>query len=143
MTDFTNFNPLQIVWDDGFGAIAVENVGPSKWRLLHPFSYTTLDGHVIDVPAGFITDGTSSPLRIVITTWGGHYSSAALVHDYLYDCLNRGMPNPAAPVRAAADHILYEAMGRAKPPVNPFVRTAIWLAVRIGGGKAMRGIGVR
>lgn len=141
MGDFTNFNPSQIVWDDGLGAVAVEELGPTEWRLLHPFTYKTLAGKEIIVPAGFITDGASSPLRELITSWGGHYSSAALIHDYLYTQLNHGNPDPAAPTRADADGILYEAMKRCG--VNFWVRWAMWLAVRGFGGPGMRDLGVR
>jgi hypothetical protein len=143
MALFTNFDPLIIVFDDGFGPIKLKEISHAKWRLLEPFSYKTLTGKTITVPAGFETDGASSPLRTLITSLGGHYSSAAVVHDYLYVCLNNKDPDPAAPTRFDADAILLEAMSRAKPPVNWFVRCAIWMAVRVGGGPVLKKIGVR
>lgn len=141
MPNFGNFNPKLIVWNDGLGDVTVQELGQHSWRLLQPFSYTTLAGHVIDIPAGFETDGASSPLRELITSWGGHYSTAALIHDYLYDCINHGTPDPAAPSRADADAILYEAMQRCG--VNPVVRWLMWIAVRAFGGPGMRNLGVR
>lgn len=141
MPDFTNFTPSQIVFDDGLGPIALKETGPTSWVLLEPFSYTTLSGKTITVPSGFETDGASSPLRELITSWGGHYGSAALVHDYLYTRLNHGTPDPAAPTRADADAILYEAMKRSG--VSFWVRWGMWFAVRAFGGPGMRNIGVR
>lgn len=131
--------------NDGLGLVIVEQVGTlaeqPNYVLVQPFVYTTLAGAKITVPDGFVTDGASSPLRILIETWGGHYSTAALVHDYLYTCLNHGHPDPAAPTRDAADAILLEIMTRCG--VNFWVRWAIWLAVRGFGGPGMRGLGVR
>ncbi len=125
-----------LVLDHGLGPIKLDQTGLEQWTLIEPFAYQS-----IVVPAGFVTDGASSPLRDLIKSWGGHYNTAALVHDYLYDCLNRGHPDPAAPTRAAADGFLYEIMQRCG--VNFWVRWAMWLAVRGFGGPGMRGIGVR
>lgn len=125
-----------LVLDDGLGPIKLDQVGLERWTLIEPFTYKT-----IVVPAGFVTDGASSPLRILIESWGGHYSTAALVHDYLYQQLNEGRPDPAAPTRAVADGVLYEIMARCH--VNLEVRWAMWLAVRAFGGPGMRGLGVR
>ena len=143
MADFSrNFHPEEWTWDDGFGPLTVESVGPEEWRLVRPFIFTTRKGFKIKIPVGFVTDGASS-LGFLITRWGGHYSTAATVHDYLYYCLNHGKPDPAATTRAQADEILYEAMTDAKPPVNFWVRYAIWAAVRGFGGPVLRKIGVR
>lgn len=140
MPFFTNFSPTEIVIDDGLGPIKLKQDG-RNWLLLEPFRYTARNGIIVTVPAGFETDGASSPLRTLITSWGGHYSTAALVHDYLYVCLNNGHPDLLAPTRADADGILYEIMARCG--VNLTVRWAIWLAVRGFGGPGMRGLGVR
>lgn len=139
MPTFSNFRPKEITWNDGLGDVSVQELSDTSWKLLRPFSYTTLDGHVIDIPAGFLTDGASSP--VVITRWGGKYGTAALIHDYLYTQLNHGHPNPAAPTRRDADDILDEVMRRCN--VNIYVRVGIWLAVRAFGGPAMRKLGVR
>jgi hypothetical protein len=140
MADFGNAGHIvKFTWDDGLGKITVEKVAAHKWRLLDPFTYLSNAGRRIVVPAGFETDGASSPLRTVITSWGGKYSTAALVHDYLYDCLNNHVPN--TPTRASADGIFYEIMKMCG--VDPYVRVMMWAAVRAFGGPGMRHIGVR
>jgi hypothetical protein len=110
----------------------LETLGPSQWRTLDPFLIVTDAGCTITVPAGFLTDGASAPFRKLITSWGGHYSAPALIHDYLYDCLNRGQPCPCARTRADADRIFLQLMKRSG--VALLVRLGMWIAVRIGGG---------
>lgn len=123
----------QIHIDDGLGDIVLEELSPTAYRLIEPYTYNTDDGRQFHIPAGFITDGASSPLRILITTWGGHYSTAALVHDFLY--------KSGVIERADADNILFEIMS--KCGVNFWVKWAIWFLVRGFGGPGLRGIGVR
>jgi hypothetical protein len=101
------------------------------WRLLKPFHYQTLAGCSLTVPAGFETDGASSPFRVLIEPWGGHYGPAALIHDYLYVCRNAGLPHPCAPTRLACDKVFLEVMKRCG--VKPLVRLLMFSAVRIGG----------
>jgi hypothetical protein len=110
-------------------------------QLEESYVYVTARGCPIVVPRGFVSDGASSPFRALITSWGGHYAAAALIHDYLYDCLNRGAPHPCGPTRKDADRVLREEMARSG--VRPLVRLGIWLAVRAFGGPALRRLGVR
>jgi hypothetical protein len=88
-----------------------------------------------------VTDGASSPWRVVIQTFGGHYSSAVIVHDWLYTLLNLGTPSLAAPTRVEADAILFEVMKKCQ--VHVVVRWLLWLAVEAFGGPSLRWIGVR
>ena len=116
-------------------------LGKHKWRVEEDFVYESPDGEHIKIPRGFITDGASSPLRILITSMGGHYPTAAVVHDWLYTRLNHGRPDPAAKTRKAADRIFRKEMKRAG--VKPLVRFGIWLGVRAFGGPGFRKLGVR
>jgi len=143
MALFTNFNPEEIVFDDGFGPVTLKELGPVKWEVVNPVHYTTVSGVKITVPAGFITDGASSPLRILLTSLGGHYTTATIVHDWLYTNLNEGHPIPGVEKRELADDVLLEAMERANPPVNYWVRWAIWMIVRGFGGPGLKALGVR
>jgi hypothetical protein len=94
-------------------------------RLLRSFLVRVKDGQIIEVPQGFVTDFASVP-RIfwrIIPPWG-EYSPAAVVHDWLY--------TKAKCKRKEADDIFLELMERLGVPV--IVRTAMYWAVRIGGG---------
>lgn len=138
--------PIVIITDhltinDGLGSIELTEISPTRWILLKSFSYTTNAGKEIIVPEGFVTDGASSPLRILIKTFGGRYNSASITHDYLYWRLNSGNPSQAAPTRADADAILMEIM--AKCNVNYWVRWGIYLAVRTFGGPDLKWLGVK
>jgi hypothetical protein len=84
------------------------------WILEQPLCYEVGEegsGRTITAPTGFRTDGASVPrfLWAVLPTWGS-YSRAAVIHDYLLDCLASGKPHPEAPTRADADHVFREAM---------------------------------
>lgn len=51
-----------------------------------PYKYRLVTGEIIEVPVGFITDGTSIPKifwSIIGGPWG-EYLYAAIPHDYLY-----------------------------------------------------------
>lgn len=126
-------NGDRLLINDGFGTITLEQITKDTWRLVEPFTYNSDSGRQIHIPAGFVTDGTSSPFRVLITTWGGHYSTAAVVHDFLYT--TNALP------RVEADAILFEIMK--KSGVNFWVRWGIWFLVRGFGGPDLRGIGVR
>ena len=130
----------KILIDDGLGPIKLLELGPASWQLLEPFVYVTSTAHVITVPAGFVTDGASSPFHILIRRWNGHYSTAVLLHDWLYKCLRLGTPDPAAPIRKEADAILFEGM--AKCGVNFWVEWGVWFLVR-GAGNASLQLGVK
>lgn len=123
----------QIYIDDGLGPINLEELTPTSYRLIEPFTYNADDGRQFHIPAGFITDGASSPFRILITTWGGHYSTAALVHDWFY--------KTGVIPRDDADSKMVEIMS--KTGVNFWVKWGIWFMVRAFGGPKLRALGVR
>lgn len=83
----------------------------------------------VSVPRGFRTDGASGP----IDAWSGHGGPAYIGHDWLYVCLDVGIPDPVAPTRQAADRWFLQALKVLK--VRPLVRLTMFLAVRILGSK--------
>ncbi len=71
------------------GPLRTEKIGRQKWEVLAPFSWPMdLDGNIVIVPEGFITDGASIP-RIFWTLigppMGGDYDQSAVLHDYFYN----------------------------------------------------------
>lgn len=88
-------------------------------------------GYQWRVPAGFVTDFASVPRVFwrVLPPWG-KYSRAAVVHDYLYRV------HPAGISRLDADRIFLSLMRQ--DGVGWATRTAMYRAVRIGGGGAWR-----
>jgi len=100
------------------------------YTLLAPFRYgpSAIARHIIDVPAGFITDFASVP-KIVwnILPPDGPYGRAAVVHDYLYSTKGLG----GELTRAQCDGILLEAMKALA--VGGLVQAVIYRAVRLFG----------
>ncbi len=83
----------------------------------------------VEVPAGFVTDFASIPrLFWSLLRPDGEYAYAAVIHDYLYWTQTRS--------REEADGILLLAMKDFD--VAETTATAIYEAIRIGGGKAWR-----
>lgn len=77
------------------------------WRLERPLRYevgSLGSGRLVEVPAGFVTDGASVPRAFwaLLPVWG-RYSRAAVVHDYLCVLINQGAPHDLAPDRRRAD----------------------------------------
>ncbi len=105
------------------------------WRLLEPLRYEVGhlgSGQVVEVPAGFVTDGASVP-RVL---WGwlpawGRWSRAATLHDYGYGLIHEGAPHPLMVTRQEADRVFYEAM--LVSGVNRPTALVMWLAVRFFG----------
>lgn len=105
-----------------------------SWRLEEPLVYEVGElgsGRVIEVPAGFVTDGASVPrlLWSILPTWGS-YSRAAVVHDFLLSRLASGAPHPKAPTRLQADRVFWEAMGVCETPL--VLRVLLYVGVRLG-----------
>lgn len=97
----------------------------NKWRLRSPLAYDSdLVGHVIGIPAGFVTDFASVP-RIPVAFWltGDCAHEPAVVHDYLYATCE--VP------RDMADAVLLEAMEVVGVPA--WRRWVIYAGVRVGG----------
>jgi len=93
-------------------------------RLINSFKVTLAVGRMITVPAGFETDFASVPRLFwrIIPPWG-RYSSAAVVHDYLYAT--------ASVTRYEADRIFLDLMKRLGVPF--WKRRLMYRAVRLGG----------
>lgn len=121
---------------DKLGPLRLWWLDRHHWQLVEPFTYRS-----ITVPKGFITDGASSPFRTLITAWGGHYSKAVVVHDYLCERLNQKDPHPDARTRKQADAIFRQILRESG--VRPVVRFGMWAVVRLFGGPMLKGIGVR
>lgn len=144
------------------GSLVIEEVVPGRrWRLREPLRYEAGakgSGFVIEVPAGFETDGATLPavLRLVLAVWGT-YGRAACIHDYLYSLIRagehakpnllgsvtmgrvfegleyqRGVPTADARVaRAWADNEFYLAMRACG--TRPSLAWLMWAAVRLFG----------
>lgn len=97
-----------------------------QWELLEDYYYE-VNGYIIKVPKGFITDLASVP-RIFWSIFPpfGDYTAAAIVHDYLYSKENNTGIN-----RTLADKIFLFIMKELG--VCLFKRTAMYKAVRIFG----------
>lgn len=107
--------------------LIVDADGGLPYTLVEPLLYVSdLFGRSLLVPAGFKTDLASVP-RILwnILPPFGSYSSAAVIHDFLYQF--NGVS------RVQADAILNEAMQVQN--VGRWTRWTIWSGVRLGGWK--------
>ena len=101
----------------------VENVGKHTWRVYSDL-VVSIDGHLLTVPQGFITDFASVP-RLPFAYWiaGNRAHKSATVHDYLYAV--------KLVSRDAADDVFYYSM--LAEGVKKWIAKAMWAAVRIGG----------
>ncbi len=97
-----------------------------KYKLLDNYYYE-VNGYIICVPRGFITDLASVPKMFwTIFPPFGKYTPAAIVHDFLYSKYNNTGIN-----RTLADKIFLFIMKELK--VNILKRYAMYKAVRIFG----------
>lgn len=102
------------------------------FRLGHRFRYLSSLG-VIEVPAGFLTDGASIPRPFwAVLDPLGPYFQAAIVHDYLYSGENHRF------TRRSADLIFKEAMFNSG--LDWVRREMIFRAVRAFGAASYRGL---
>lgn len=101
----------------------------NKWKLVEDFRFYINDFLMI-IPKGFETDLASVP-RVFWSIFPpfGEYTSAAIVHDYLYSKYNNLAIN-----RTLADKIFLYAMK--KFGVDWITRTSMYMAVRVGGSGA-------
>ncbi len=82
------------------------------------------------VPAGFMTDFTSTPRWLwMIYPPLGYYAHAALLHDYIYVCHRQG---DVIFTRQQADRLFREQMKI--DGVGWRTRWTLWLAVRVFAG---------
>lgn len=96
------------------------------WELLAPLAYDSdLLGHIVTVPAGFITDFASVPrLPFFYLAEAGKGNKAAVIHDWLY--------SSQAVDRKTADQILREAL--LASGYSAITASLFYAAVRVGGG---------
>lgn len=118
MSEFTNFSAIMSV-EYAHDESAI--LGRDIWRVTKGFRYYIGDlgsNKWVNVPAGYLTDGASSPklLWSVVPPWGA-YGQAAVVHDILCEYLSITVSGlPQAISRMEADRILREAMMVLKVP---------------------------
>ncbi len=105
--------------------LKVEETPSGLWKVVEDFSYHNKKDDIIVVPAGFLTDFASVP-RIFWTLIPryGKYTSASVLHDYLYSIKERS--------REESDRIFLDAMKVLK--VSWWKRRVMWSAVRMFGG---------
>jgi len=106
--------------------LLTEPIGDNKWILKEEYKYE-INGFVIIVPKGFITDLASVP-RILWVFFPpfGKYTRAAIIHDYLYSELNDTFIN-----RYWADKIFIFIMK--EHGVSTYRRVSMYRAVRMFG----------
>ncbi len=96
------------------GSLVIKEIVPGrKWRLLQAIRYEAGakgSGRLIEVPAGFETDGATipAPLRAVLAVWGS-YGRAACLHDYFYSILREGRLRTCDPDGGERLHPAFEA----------------------------------
>lgn len=116
------------------GALHLFRFADPMYVLTKPIAWRPNPGQeeyaAVDVPSGFVTDFASIP-RIFWSALrpDGKYTYAAIVHDYLYWTQTRP--------RAEADTVL--KLGMEDFEVNSITITAVYEAVRLGGGAAWDG----
>lgn len=97
-----------------------------KYVLAQDYCYS-INGYVITVPKGFLTDLASVPLGLrLFFPKDGEYTPAAVVHDYLYSKINNTGIN-----RELADKIFNFIMKELN--VVDYKRKAMYKAVRVFG----------
>jgi hypothetical protein len=106
------------------------DINDTLYVLRSDYTYKTVAGYSIVVPAGFKTDEVSIP-RLMWTLIGmvpdGYYRAVGVVHDYLYS--TKGLNGVFT--RKQCDDILLEILTLEGTP--RWQRYACWVGVRIGG----------
>jgi len=110
-----------------YNALRTERKGNQLWQLLDDFK-VKVDGVVIIVPKGFITNGASVPNAFwwLCPPIAGSFGEAAVVHDYMYFKGSKWSD------REQADKFLYK-IGRALG-ANWLQAQLVYRAVRMFGG---------
>jgi hypothetical protein len=122
-------------------SLDVRKLAGVHWRLLAPFA-ADVDGILLRVPAGFVTDFASVPrLPLAYLFAGNRGHRAAVLHDYLYSGGDfAGARDPGAVTaarsvtRACADEVFRAALET--EGVGGFTRALMWAGVRVGGAGA-------
>ena len=114
--------------------LETEKIDHKLWRLTGPLTFGTPQG-LITVPKNFITDGASAPWMAwsLCPPMGGAHAEAAVLHDYLYSFDSMGS---VVISRKTADQYFLEGM--IDNGTNKARAKAIYLSVRMGGGKSFK-----
>ncbi len=108
--------------------------GTQLYEIREPFSYrsSVLYGHIVTVPAGYVTDFASIP-RIawnILDPESPIIGWPSVIHDWLYS--NHGkLPDGFTYARENADEVLREAMEL--QGAGAFIRSAVFNAVQLFG----------
>jgi hypothetical protein len=112
-------------WGPNIGRIAVTLA--DMWWITNSLSLPVL------IPAVTMSDGASvpRPLWWFLPPWGDPSTWAAILHDYLCQRIETGVPVPGCETRLACDWQFYLAL-RASG-INWASAGIAWVGVRIGG----------
>jgi hypothetical protein len=106
-------------------------------KLLRRLTFRTLDGWLIEVPAGFETDFASIPRMLwAIIPPRGRYNRPAIIHDFLYRYAPVDPLTKKACTQARADAIIKEGCENCDDRVTR--RWTIFLGLKIGGWATWR-----
>ena len=109
--------------------LQVERTEDGRRRLLRALK-VSVDGKVITIPAGTVTDYSSVPFGMRNLVRWDRIDIAGVVHDYLYQT---GMRS-----RRKADAVWRKVAMGGSNGANPFQAWVGWLGLRIGGWVAWR-----
>lgn len=107
------------------------------FRLEEEFRFLFSTGRFVRAPKGFLTDLDSVPrIPFIYVLFKNRSVKGAVVHDFLYCEHHTGGESAETVTREQADDIFYVAMKHEGLPL--WLRAALWLGVRLGGGGAWR-----
>lgn len=111
-----------------FGDFGTE-YGRYAWTL-SPIFWHSGDLLVV-IPAQTITDGASVPRLLwwFLPPWGDEATLPAVLHDYLCEQLDKGVPVPGCETRAKCDWQFY--LGLKARGVPAWRALIVWLGVRV------------
>jgi hypothetical protein len=117
-------------------------LGPRRFIFASAFAWRLDDGHMIEIPAGFVCDGASVPRVVWLAVAPSDLSEAAWgLHDYLYRTRGRVLCQAHFDVfemsRAEIDDLFNRI--NLRHGVAGWKRRAAYLGVRAGGWTAFRG----
>ena len=109
------------------------NPKKSYVMLLAPLYYQPLNGPLIMIPVGFITDFASVPriLWSIFPPYDPFYGAPAVLHDYLYTLLGIIPGYPIRFTRAESDALFLEAMSL--QGTEEWRSLCLYHGVRLGG----------
>ncbi|MFC3939168.1 DUF1353 domain-containing protein [Pseudomonas gingeri NCPPB 3146 = LMG 5327] len=101
--------------------------GHTRWQVVRPLQYVTLDGRRIQVPIGYLSDLASVPrlARWLIDREEPAARRPSVLHDRIYTHETHRF------TKAEADRIFYDALR--EEGMNTALAWLMWQAVRIGG----------